>query len=222
MAEEYVISVVIEGSDKASGPVKSAGKSVDGLNTKLINTMVQLEGVASGMNQMVGGMNKMVGGLEKTEGKVLGVTVASEGMIKGMRTAATTMEILIGPMEIAIALMKLNAVVTSTAAFAQGGYTGAVTAAASATWGLTYAMLANPIGMVIVAALILVGVLLALESKFGLVTKGVDALSDAFAELKELLDFVLGQLDGLASKADSLGAILSFNPISAASDLLGG
>ena len=222
MAEEYVISVVIEGSDKASAPVKSAGKSVDGLNTKLINTMVQLEGVASGMNQMVGGMNKMVGGLEKSEGKVLGLIQVNEKHVKTMRNVSTQMEIMIGPMEMLIAGLKLKTVVESSATISTLGYTGAVSAAATATWGFTYALLANPIGMIVVGALMLVGVMLALESKFGTVTWAVGQLSDAFTTLKELIDYILDQMDNLASKADVIADVLSFNPIEAASDLLGG
>ena len=222
MAEEYVISVVIEGSDKASAPVKSAGKSVDGLNTKLINTMVQLEGVASGMNQMVGGMNKMVGGLEKSEGKVLGFNVASEAQIKTLRNVSTQMEILIGPLEMGIALAKLHTVAMSSATIAELGFVGATKAATIAVYNFNLALLMNPIGAVVAFVVILLGTLYVLEKKFGLVTAGVDALSDAFAYLKELLDAILDAMDNLASKADVVGDVLSFNPISAASDLLGG
>jgi len=221
MAEEYIISVVIEGSDKASKPLKDAKDNVTGLNTNLINTMVALEGVASGMNQLVGGMNKMVGGLEKTEGKFLGMKVASEANVKALRNVSTTMEIMIGPMEMGIALMKLHTVATSSATVAELGFAGAAGAAASATWAWTVALLANPIVLIVVGILALIAVFYILEKKFGVVTMAVDALTHPLEYLQNIIDSLIFAFDDLGAKADSFGAILKFSPISMAMELGG-
>ena len=221
MAEEYIISVVIEGSDKASKPLKDAKENVTGLNTNLINTMVALEGVASGMNQLVGGMNKMVGGLEKTEGKFLGMKVASEENVKALRNVSTTMEIMIGPMEMGIALMKLHTVAMSSATVAELGFAGAVGVATSATWAWTVALLANPIVLIVVGIITLVGVLYLLEKKFGVVTAAVDALTHPLEYLQNLINGLIYAFDDLGSKADTFSNVLKFTPIGMAMELGG-
>ena len=98
----------------------------------------------------------------------------------------------------------------------------AVTMAASAHMKLNAAIAANPIGAIIIAIILLVVALVALERKFGLVTKSVEMLGQIFEILSNKVDKVLDSIKGVTSAAAELGDALAFGPISGLMNVLGG
>jgi len=87
---------------------------------------------------------------------------------------------------------------------------------------LNAAIAANPITAIIIAVVLLVVALVALERKFGLVTKSVEMLGQIFEILSNKVDKVLDSIKGVTSAAAELGDALTFGPISGVMNLLGG
>ena len=75
---------------------------------------------------------------------------------------------------------------------------------------------------IIIATILLVVALVALERKFGLVTKSVEMLGQIFEILSNKVDKVLDSIKGVTSAAAELGDALTFGPISGVMNLLGG
>ena len=98
----------------------------------------------------------------------------------------------------------------------------AVTMTASAHMKLNAAIAANPITFIIIAVVLLVVALIALEAKFGIVTKAVEGLKDAFQAYLDILEKVMNSIKGVTSSAAELGDALSFGPISGVMNVLGG
>ena len=80
----------------------------------------------------------------------------------------------------------------------------------------------NPIGAIIIGVMILVLALIALEAKFGLVTRAVEGLKDGFEMLADLIDRVNNSITGTVTRAAELGDALSFGPVSGVLNTLGG
>ena len=102
--------------------------------------------------------------------------------------------------------MESTVVTTTTAAYAK----------------LNAVMVANPIMAILVGVILLVVALVALERKFGLVTKSVAMLGEIFEMLSNKVDRVLDSIKGVTSAAAELGEALTFGPISGVMNLLGG
>jgi len=131
-----------------------------------------------------------IGGLE-----TLGYVTYEQS--EAFRKAETVMQLMLIPYELYNILNSYA--VASEIAHTQSliAQTTATNTATTATWGLNTALLANPITIVVVAVVVLVAALLALEAKFGLVTKGVEAGTAAFKELKDIVDGVTASIFGL-------------------------
>ena len=123
-------------------------------------------------------------------------------------------------MEIFIALKKLAAASETADTAAKGANTTATGAATTSTWGFNMALLANPIVLIIVGAIALAAALIALEQKFGLVTKGIDASTAAF---KDLLGWVDGAKDAIFGLGDAVEEFVEdkLEKLGALGDLIG-
>ena len=124
--------------------------------------------------------------------------------------------------EVFVAVQKLSTVVSLADVKAKIAQSSAATMAAAATTKLNAAIAANPIGAIIIGVMLLVLALVALEAKFGLVTRAVDGLKDGFEMLADLIDRVYGSLQGVTIAAAELGDALSFGPVSGVLNTLGG
>ena len=127
-----------------------------------------------------------------------------------------------GPLEMYIAFSKLSTVVNFAEAKAKLSNATATGILTGATTALTTAFKANPIGMIVVGLILLTITLIALENKFGIVTKSVDMLNQVFDMLAGKVDKVLDSIKGVTSAAAELGDALTFGPISGVMNLLGG
>tara|TARA_Y100000310_G_C20695051_1_gene825067 strand:- start:3861 stop:4520 length:660 start_codon:yes stop_codon:yes gene_type:complete len=213
MAEEYVISVVIEGSDKASGPLEKVEKSTSGLNASLINSMVALEGMASGLNQLVGGANKMVGALERTEGKIFGIQIASEAEIETLRKWSATLEFIIGPMEMMIALMKIKTVMASADTKATTKQTGATVRYTFAQRAANLALKAFPLIALITVMITVIAILIKMEERTGFVRKQIDKFGDGVHHLIDGFNSLTDAVANFLTSADRMTSALDNVPV---------
>jgi len=171
MADEYVISVVLEG--KAGGAkraIKSASDAESELQNKTIaanvafvTQLARMEALTSGLNQTIGGIDKMTGGLERT-----GV-LSKEGAEK-MRKFTGALQAMAGPMEVVIALKKLHIAITGVETGATKTSTVAIKAQKFHVRALNAAWAAMPLMFVIIGAILLYKVFQRLEDKFGTFT----------------------------------------------------
>ena len=82
-----------------------------------------------------------------------------------------------------------------------GKMAGAFKAVTVASWGFTASLIANPIGAIITGVVVVIGLLVVLEAKFGLVSQGINRLSEIFVpaakSIQDGLSGILELADGL-------------------------
>ena len=217
LADEYVISVVLEG--KAGGAkraIKGASDAEGELQNKtlaanvaFVTQLARMEALTSGINQTIGGIDKMTGGLERT-----GV-ISKEGA-ENMRKFTGALQIMAGPMEVAIALKKLHIAVTGVDTGATKASTKAKVQGTIATRALNAAMYAMPLMLVVIGAILLFKILTRLEEKTKFMTKTIEGLGAAFDKVKDSVegaggainDFMDNVADVLTGDFSSIGRLL--------------
>ena len=198
MADEYVISVVLEG--KAGGAkraIKGASDAEGELQNKtlaanvaFVTQLARMEALTSGINQTIGGIDKMTGGLERTG-------VLSKEGAENMRKFTGALQVMAGPMEVAIALKKLHIAVTG----ADTGATKVNTKATKKQWFWTRALNVaqkaslGPLMLVIIGAILLFKVLTRLEEKTKFMTKTIEGLGAAFDALADKVEYAGGAIN---------------------------
>ena len=154
-------------------------------SVKNIEMLTSMEAVTGSLNQIVGGYSKVGGSLE-----TLGVL--TEGQTEIFNKSRAAMELMIGPIEMGMASIKLMSAARVMHTNVMASETVVQHGLTKATWMWTVALLTNPIVLVIAGLIAMVAVMILLEKKFGLVTKTFDGLNDAFdrgiAKMKEFKD----------------------------------
>ena len=125
-------------------------------------------------------------------------------------------------MEVFIAIQKIMTVVSLADIKAKISQISVTNMATTAQTRLNLAMKANPVAMIVMGVILLVLALIALEAKFGLVTRSVNALKSGFEILLDVIDKVNDSMTGTVSKASELGDALAFGPVSGVLNTLGG
>jgi len=202
MADEYVISVVLEG--KAGGAkraIKSASDAESELQNKTIaanvafvTQLARMEALTSGLNQTIGGIDKMTGGLERT-----GV-LSKEGAEK-MRKFTGALQAIAGPLEVAIALKKLHIAITGVDTGATKASTSAIKKQNIAVRAMSAAWKAVPLMLVIFGAILLYKYLMKLDAETGKVTATINSLKESFDGLK---DSVVGAGEAVSDFMDNI------------------
>ena len=204
-----------EGLDRANQKTKEFEDSQAAASLAMMENIAKQEAMVSSLNQISGGYAKTITAAQE-------LNFVNEEQAKSLMKARFAFEIIAGPMEVFVAVQKLSTVVSLADVKAKIMESSAVTMAAAATTKLNVAIAANPIGAIIIAVILLVLALVALEAKFGLVTRAVDGLKDGFEMLADLIDRVYGSLQGVTTAAAELGDALSFGPVSGVLNVLGG
>ena len=204
-----------EGLDKANQKTKEFEDSQAAASLAMMENIAKQEAMVSSLNQISGGYAKTITAAQE-------LNFVNEEQAKSLMKARFAFEIIAGPMEVFVAVQKLSTVVSLADVKAKIAQSSATTMAAAATTKLNLAIRANPIGAIITAVVILVLALIALEAKFGLVTRAVDGLKDGFEMLANLIDRVYGSLQGVTTAAAELGDALTFGPVSGVLNVLGG
>ena len=204
-----------EGLDRANQKTKEFEESQAAASLAMMESIAKQEAIVSSLNQISGGYAKTITAAQE-------LNVVNEDQAKALMKARFAFELIAGPMEVFVAVQKLSTVVSLADVKAKIAQSSATTMAAAATTKLNLAIRANPIGAIITAVVILVLALIALEAKFGLVTRAVDGLKDGFEMLANLIDRVYGSLQGVTTAAAELGDALTFGPVSGVLNVLGG
>ena len=191
-----------------------AADKVDANSVNLASQMIALEGVTSALNQTTGGLNKMIGGVEAS-GKV------NEEQARQLQNTVRQMELVTGGLEVMIAIKKLDTVITAAWSSMNAVGSASTWSLTGAVGALSAAMWANPIMVVVGAAILLTVILIALEQKFGLVTKGVDMAKEGMDMFKDALagtvDWAMGLDDAIQNFVE--GGLDKLGPLG---DLIGG
>ena len=180
-----------------------------------MENLARQEAMVSSLNQVTGGYGKAIGASQK-------LGLVNEEQFKALEKSRAAMELIAGPMEMFIAMKKFMTAVETAETGAKTANTGATSAATASTWGFNTALLANPVVWIVVAIIALVVALVQLERKFGMVSMAVDGLTGYFKMWLDMLDKIMGSMNGLTSSAAELGDALTFGPISGVMNLLGG
>ena len=219
MAEEYVISVVLEGNsssmtnatNKATKGQKQVKAATQEANIAFLAQVARYQAMTAALNQTIGGFNKLAGALDKLGWK--------EGA-EGLRKFTAVLELFAGPAEIYLAYLTLSIALGMKDAKAKEAQAAATTKAATAQTGLNAAMKANPL-IAIISAIILVIVFFALlEKKFGLVTKIVDGFNNSLESMEDHFMKIVNLGRGVISVFEKVGNVM--NPGRGMSRLMAG
>ena len=204
-----------EGLDRANQKTKEFEENQQAASLATLENIARQEALVSSLNQISGGYAKTVAAAQE-------LNIINEEQAKTANKVRFGFELIAGPLEVAIALQKLSTLTSLADIKAKIAQSSAVTMAAAATTKLNLAIAANPIGAIIIAVILLVLALVALEAKFGLVTRAVEGLKDGFEFLLDVINKVNDSMTGTVSKAAELGDALAFGPVSGVLNTLGG
>ena len=221
VVDELGIVLEADPSGLEDGLNKATQKTREFEEQQKLASLQMLENIAR-QEAMVSSLNQISGGYAKTITAAQELNFVNEEQAKSLMKARFAFEIIAGPMEVFVAVQKLSTVVSLADAKAKIMESSAVTMAASAHMKLNAAIAANPITAIIIAVILLVVALVALERKFGLVTKSVEMLGQIFEILSKRVDKTLDSIKGVTIAATELGDALAFGPISGVMNTLGG
>jgi hypothetical protein len=119
---DYTVAVVLQASDEGmSNTIKQSSNSIEELGEDakqaqldLMATVVALEGLTSGLNQVTGGARKFTAALGQLEG-------VDKERVETLNSHISKLELITGPMEFAIALQKISTIVSSSETVARLG-----------------------------------------------------------------------------------------------------
>ena len=199
---DYTVAVVLQASDEgmsttikgAADGVEEFGESNRGAQIDMMATVVALEGLTSGLNQVTGGARKYAAALEQT-GKI------DKEQAEALNKKIAYMELATGPLESVIALQKLYTIGTALLIPVEKTdqevkKTGTVV---NNNLALSWMALALPI--IIVVAL-LIGLYLVWKNQeqiMNQVKKSVDGVREGFAGMVITGKEIVGMFRDLAS-----------------------
>ena len=212
MAEEYVISVVLEGNassmtnatNKASKSQQTLKKSTTEANVALLANIAVFQATVAALNQVSGGLNKTAGALDK---------IGAKDTAQVVRNIATAFEIVAGPLEVILAGFTFYIVLSSQAAAGALGFSlanftlaGSLTAAATAMAGFLITF--GPF-------LLLVGVVILLAKHFNVLERTINTIMNPLEAFKNMLEGIANVLNLIDSglepvrdKLDGIGNII--------------
>ena len=204
-----------EGLEKATKKTKEFEEQTEQSSLKTLESLAAQEALVSSLNQISGGYAKTITAAQE-------LNFINEEQAKSAMKVRFAFEIIAGPMEVIIATQKIMTVVTLADIKAKIGQISVTNMATTAQTRLNLAMKANPVGMIVMGIILLVLALIALEAKFGLVTRAVEGLRGGFEMLADLIERVNGSIKGATASAAELGDALAFGPVSGVLNTLGG
>jgi len=212
LADEYVISVVLEGNassltnatNKGADAQKNLKKNTDSANIAFLAQVARYQAMTAALNQTIGGINKIAGGLE---------AIGFERTAEATRKFTKYLELVAGPAEIYLAYLTLSIAMGMKDAKVKGAQTAATTGLTAAIWANTTALLANPLLWIVVAVVALTYALYRMEKRFGVLANTLDALLNPLGLVRDFLekiqDVMNGIVYGIDDFVDGIGAILN-------------
>ncbi len=212
MADEYVISVVLEGNasslsnatDKGTQGQKNLEKSTTATNVALLTQLARYQAMTAALNQTIGGINKIATGLE---------AAGFEDSAEFIRKNVKFLEGMAGVLELVVVGMTLYTLRQASAAVATTASTAANTGFIASLYGIGAGFTAalGPIGIFLVVLGALIGLAVILETRLQLGTKIIEGLTSPLEKLQDIINGIL----------DSAGAAPQvLNPLSEALELI--
>tara|TARA_R100000458_G_scaffold1362_1_gene1132 strand:+ start:2097 stop:2774 length:678 start_codon:yes stop_codon:yes gene_type:complete len=212
VADEYVISVVLEGNasslsnatDKGTQGQKNLEKSTTATNVALLTQLARYQAMTAALNQTIGGINKIATGME---------AAGFETQAEFIRKNVKFLEGMAGVLELVVVGMTLYTLRQASAAVATTASTAANTGFIASLYGVGAGFTAalGPIGIFLVVLGALIGLAVLLETRLQLGTKIIEGLTSPLEKLQDLINGIL----------DSAGAAPQvLNPLSEALELI--
>ena len=194
MADEYVISVVLEGNatslsnatNKGADAQKNLKKNTDSANIAFLAQVARYQAMTAALNQTIGGLNKLAGGLE---------AIGFEKQAEMTRQFTKYLELVAGPAEIYLAYLTLSIAMGQKDIATKAGQKAATDGLTKSTTGLNAAMAANPMVLIALSIVAVVAMLYILERETGKVTAVIEGLNKALRDLIETFTSLGGLLD---------------------------
>jgi len=209
VADEYVISVVLEGnassltgaSDKGAQSQKNLEKSTTATNVALLTQLARYQAMTAALNQTIGGINKIATGME---------AAGFETQAEFIRKNVKFLEGLAGVLELVVVGMTLYTLRQASAAMATTATTAANTGFIASLYGIGAGFTAalGPIGIFLVVLGALVGVAYLLESRLQLGTKIIEGITGSVEKLQDLINGLLDSVGAAPQILTPLGEAL--------------
>ena len=208
MADEYVINVVLEGdsgsltreTNRGADSQKRLEEETQKANIAFLAQVARYQAMTAALNQTIGGLNKFAGGLE---------AIGFEKTAEATRKLTKGLELIAGPAEIYLAYQTLQIALAQKDVASKGAQTTATGILTAAQMKLNAVMAMNPFILIAVAIVVLVVALVALEKKFGLVTKIVDGFNNSLESMEDHFMKIVNLGKGVASVMGKIGNIAS-------------
>jgi len=208
LADEYVINVVLEGdsgsltreTNRGADSQKRLEEETQKANIAFLAQVARYQAMTAALNQTIGGLNKFAGGLE---------AIGFEKTAEATRKLTKGLELIAGPAEIYLAYQTLQIALAQKDVASKGAQTTATGILTAAQMKLNAVMAMNPFILIAVAIVVLVVALVALEKKFGLVTKIVDGFNNSLESMEDHFMKIVNLGKGVASVMGKIGNIAS-------------
>ena len=212
MADEYVISVVLEGNassltnatDKATKGQKKVKSATQEANIAFLAQVARYQAMTAALNQTIGGLNKFAGGLE---------SIGFEKSAEGVRKFTKLLELVAGPAEIYLAYLTLTIAMGKKDVKTKGAQTAATGVLATATAALNAVMAINPFILIAVAVVLLVVALVALQKKFDIIGKSVEFVRDAMEAVQDAINGLLDAILNVSGPMQDFLDIMTGGPL---------
>ena len=212
MADEYVISVVLEGNassltnatDKATKGQKKVKSATQEANIAFLAQVARYQAMTAALNQTIGGLNKFAGGLE---------SIGFEKSAEGVRKFTKLLELVAGPAEIYLAYLTLTIAMGKKDVKTKSLQTIATGVLATATAALNAVMAINPFILIAVAVVLLVVALVALQKKFDIIGKSVEFVRDAMEAVQDAINGLLDAILNVSGPMQDFLDIMTGGPL---------
>jgi len=212
MADEYVISVVLEGnassltgaSDKGAQSQKNLEKSATATNVALLTQLARYQAMTAALNQTIGGINKIATGME---------AAGWEDQANWIRKNVKFLEGMAGVLELVVVMMTLYTLRQASAATATTASTAANTGFIASLYamGTGWLFALGPISIFLIALGALIGLAYVLESQLQVGTKIIEGITGSVEKLQDVIN-------GILDAASSAPQIL--NPLTESIEIL--
>ena len=214
---DYTVAVVLQASDEGmSSTMKSAADGIEEVGNKnkeakvdMMATVVALEGLTSGLNQLTGGLRKYSAALEQTG-------AIDKEQAEEFNKRIAMMEMVTGPMESIIALQKIATVTTALFSTAEK----AADAGKPTTIGLNWATAASVwavIAPILLIIVILAALYVAWKHQEWIMEKAGGALGklkDGVVGLAESGMALVDTLEDMARGIGNVAGMVNIGPLS--------
>jgi len=202
------------GFNAASDALNDYSYATDSASIALMRKMDSIDAYNNVLQRSSGLIGQTLGNMQE-------FGYVTEEQYESFRKMQIGLELLLVPLEVYMMYQQFAQARTMATTGALYGQTAATTTATTSTWGFNVALYANPIGIVVLAIIVLVAALWALEKKFGTVTTVMAVLNEQMQLLAKLTRDAADGFDNLIDKAGILGDVFKWTPLGMQMELFG-